>query len=688
MTARDMAGRPSFGFVEWFRPGEHDRVLRAIEGMRAVGASSIRTHLSWATYHTPEGEAWYDWLIPTISRDLDLLLCVHYTPPTLSRTGRSSGPPRRLKDFPDFVDHVLTRYGSHFRHIELWNEPNNLVDWDWREDPDWLLFCEMIGAAAYWTQHRGWKAVLGGPCPFDPNLLRLFGERGVLGTVSAVGFHAFPGTWDSEAGGWLGYDSHLATMRSVLDQYNPAAQIWITEAGYSTWRHDEATQVDRFRQALAAPADRLYWYCWQDISRNVPVQEGLYFDPRHYHLGVTDVAGRPKMLHRQLAYAGFEASPRLPLLVTPKAPATAKTLATPKIVRQAKPLLIFGGAGFVGSNLADVVMSGGEDVIVFDNLSRPGVERNLNWLASRHGSRLQAVPGDLRDPVAVEAAVAEAGSVVHLAAQVAVTSSLTDPLDDFTVNAQGTLTILEAIRRLAPRTPLVFASTNKVYGALNDLQMEQAPDGCVPVDPKLRDRGIDETRPLSFCTPYGCSKGAADQYVLDYAHSFGLRAAVLRKSCIYGPRQFGTEDQGWVAHFLIRALRDEPITIYGDGHQVRDILHVRDAVSAYRTVLKNIDHLNGQAFNLGGGADNAVSLRMVLDEIATVTGRPVQVSYAKQRPGDQVFFVADSGRLAEQAGWHPTVAWRDGLRDLAEWLSADLGLSTVRPERIKQKVSA
>jgi CDP-paratose 2-epimerase len=682
MSAHDQAGRPEFGFVEWFRPGEHDRVLRAIDGMRAVGATFIRTHLSWATYHTPEGEAWYDWLIPTISRDLDLLLCVHYTPPSLSRTGRSSGPPRRLKDFPDFVDHVLTRYGSHFRHIELWNEPNNLLDWDWREDPDWLRFCEMIGAAAHWTRHRGWQPVLGGPCPFDPNLLHLFGQRGLLATVSAVGFHAFPGTWDSEAGGWLGYDSHLATMRSVLDQYNPAAQIWITEAGYSTWRHDEATQVERFRQARAAPADRFYWYCWQDISRNVPVQEGLYFDPRHYHLGVTDVAGRPKMLHRQLASAGLEAARRPAKLADPK------ILAAPKIVRRTKPVLIFGGAGFVGSNLADTIMSGGEDVILFDNLSRAGVERNLNWLATRHGSRLHAIAGDLRDPVAVEAAVAEAGGVVHLAAQVAVTSSLADPLDDFTVNAQGTLTILEAIRRLTPQTPLVFASTNKVYGALTDLQMQQTQDGYVPVDPHIRDRGINESRLLSFCTPYGCSKGTADQYVLDYAHSFGLRTAVLRKSCIYGPRQFGTEDQGWVAHFLIRGLRDEPITIYGDGHQVRDILHVNDAVAAYRTVLKNIDRLSGQAFNLGGGTDNAVSLRVVLDEIATLIGRPLQISYARQRAGDQVFFVADSARLAGQAGWQPTIAWRDGLRDLAEWLCADLDLPAIRPRRIKRKASA
>jgi CDP-paratose 2-epimerase len=508
-----------------------------------------------------------------------------------------------------------------------------------------------------------------------------------------VGFHAFPGTWDSEAGGWLGYDSHLATMRTVLDQYNPAAQIWITEAGYSTWRHDEVTQVERFRQALAAPADRFYWYGWQDIPHTVPVQEGLYFDPRHYHLGVTDAAGRPKMLHRQLANAGLEAPWRPAILSAAKVVAAPRIVAAPKltaprIVRQTKPLLIFGGAGFVGSNLADAVMSGDEDVIVFDNLSRPGVERNLNWLATRHGGRLRVIPGDLRDPVAIEAAVAEAGSVVHLAAQVAVTSSLTDPLDDFTINAQGTLTILEAIRRLTPQTPLVFASTNKVYGALTHLKMQQTQDGYVPLDPRIRDRGIDETRPLSFCTPYGCSKGTADQYVLDYAHSFGLRAAVLRKSCIYGPRQFGTEDQGWVAHFLVRALRDEPITIYGDGLQVRDILHVHDAVTAYRTVLKNIDRLSGQAFNLGGGAGNAVSLRIVLDEIAALTRRSLQISYAEPRLGDQVFFVADTGQLAAQAGWHPTIAWRDGLRDLAEWLSADLGLPATRSGRIKRKVIA
>jgi CDP-paratose 2-epimerase len=665
-----------YGFVEWFRPGEHDRVLAAIEGMRAAGASSVRTHLSWAWYHTQGGAAWYDWLIPTLSRDFDLLPCVHYTPPSLSRTGRSSGPPGRLKDFPDFVDHVLTRYGDHFRHIELWNEPNNLLDWDWREDPDWLLFCEMIGAAAHWTRQRGWNPVLGGPCPFDPNWLELMGQRGILGTVAAVGFHAFPGTWDSEAGGWSGYDTHLAAMRAVLDRHNPEAEIWITEAGYSTWRNDELAQVDHFRQAAAAPADRFYWYGWQDIPRSVPVQEGLYFDPRHYHLGVTDAAGRPKMLRRLLQTGGIAALRR---------PAA---LTAPRIVRDVAPVAIFGGAGFIGANLADAMMRDGDDVIVFDNLSRPGVERNLTWLAGRHSVHLHFIAGDIRDPDAVGAVVKESRAVFHLAAQVAVTASLADPLDDFAVNAQGTLTILEAIRKLAPSVPLAFASTNKVYGALADLEMEEGPDHYFPVTERLRDRGVDETRPLDFCTPYGCSKGTADQYVLDYAHSFGLRAAVLRKSCVYGPRQFGTEDQGWVAHFLISVLRGEPITIYGDGKQVRDLLHVADAVSAYRSLMGNIDKVSGRAFNLGGGVRNAVSLRIVLEEIAAVTGRDVQVSHAEPRTGDQLYFVADTGRLETFVGWQPRVGWREGLRDLAEWIAADLGLPASRIRRPKRSAGA
>ncbi|NAZ37028.1 NAD-dependent epimerase/dehydratase family protein [Rubellimicrobium sp. CFH 75288] len=333
-----------------------------------------------------------------------------------------------------------------------------------------------------------------------------------------------------------------------------------------------------------------------------------------------------------------------------------------------EPVLVTGGAGFVGSNLADALLSDGRAVIVFDNLSRPGVSTNLDWLRSRHPERLTAVIGDLRDADAVAQAVGMAGAVIHLAAQTAVTTSLIDPVADFEVNARGTLNLLEAVRQSGRPMPFLFASTNKVYGALSDLDMDAANGRHLPRDPEVRLRGIDETRPLDFCTPYGCSKGVADQYVLDYARSFGVPAAVLRMSCIYGPRQFGTEDQGWVAHFLIRILSGEDITIFGDGRQVRDILHVADAVAAYRMVLDRIEDLSGRAFNLGGGVGNAVSLMDVIDTIREISNQQPAIRFADWRPGDQPWFVADTSAIEKATDWKPRIGWQDGLRDLAAWL--------------------
>lgn len=651
------AGRPVFGFAEWFRPGEHDRVEAAVEGMLAAGAACLRTHLSWAEYHAPGGAEWYDWLIPYLGERIDLLPCVHYTPPSLSRTGAASGPPRRLRDYADFCDHVLTRYGDRFGHIELWNEPNNLLDWDWREDNDWLLFCEMVGAAAHWIGERGWKPVLGGPCPFDAHWLDLMGRRGVLGKVHAVGFHGFPGTWDSEHGTWGGWEHHLAEMRTVLDRHNPTAEIWITEAGYSTWRHDEFRQAEAMLDVLRSPAERIYWYGWQDIAADVPIQEGTYFDPRHYHCGVVDADGGAKLAGRLLAaggVAGLEAT---------------VGLAAPTLRRPVRPIAVVGGAGFIGANLADSYLAEGRDVLVVDNLSRPGVESNLAWLRERHPDRLHACIADVRDAAGIDAALADAGAVFHLAAQVAVTTSLDAPRRDFAVNAEGTLNVLEAVRRAGGDVPVIFASTNKVYGNLADVDLAELDDRYLPRLDALRNHGVGEDRPLDFCTPYGCSKGVADQYVLDYAKSYGLPTAVLRMSCIYGPRQFGTEDQGWVAHFLIKALRGERITVFGDGKQVRDILHVADAVAAYRAVLDRIDAVRGQVFNLGGGPANAVSLRMVIREIARAIDRPVAVDADEWRQGDQFYFVADTRKLRDALGWTASIPWRDGLRDLAGWLA-------------------
>ncbi len=345
------------------------------------------------------------------------------------------------------------------------------------------------------------------------------------------------------------------------------------------------------------------------------------------------------------------------------------------------PIAIVGGAGFIGSNLAESFLAEGRAVTVVDSLARPGVEANLAWLSGRFGARLTAVRTDVRNPGAMRDALADAGAVFHLAAQVAVTTSLGDPVEDFDVNARGTLNVLEAVRATGRPVPVIFASTNKVYGALGDLPFRMVEGRWTPEDAALAGHGLSEAAPLSFCTPYGCSKGVADQYVLDYAKSYGMPTAVLRMSCIYGPRQFGSEDQGWVAHFLIRALAGEAITVYGDGAQVRDVLHVRDAVAAYRGLLADIDRLSGRAFNLGGGAANAVSLGDVLAEIGRVVGRPPRLDRSSWRTGDQVWFVADTRALTAATGWQATIGWRDGLADLAAWLR-EAGVAPDRSRRL------
>ncbi len=330
--------------------------------------------------------------------------------------------------------------------------------------------------------------------------------------------------------------------------------------------------------------------------------------------------------------------------------------------------LITGGAGFVGTNTADRLLREGRRVRVLDDLSRPGVERNLRWLEDTHGDRLEVEVADLRDGGALERAVRGAAEIFHFAAQVAVTTSLDAPLADAGVNLNGTLALLEAARRHAPAAPLLFTSTNKVYGALGDVRLVEGERRYAPADDALRAHGVGEDRPLAFCTPYGCSKGAADQYVLDYAHSYGMPTAVFRMSCIYGPHQFGNEDQGWVAHFLIRAVDGEPITVYGDGKQVRDILFVEDLVDALLAARDRIDDVRGQAFNIGGGPANAVSLIDVMDMIADLRGEAPEVASGDWRAGDQRYYVSDTRRFTAATGWAPTVPPVVGLQRLHAWL--------------------
>jgi CDP-paratose 2-epimerase len=339
-------------------------------------------------------------------------------------------------------------------------------------------------------------------------------------------------------------------------------------------------------------------------------------------------------------------------------------------------VLITGGAGFVGTNLADRLLSVGQSVLIFDNLSRPGVEQNMRWLCTRNGSRVQVQVADVRNPYTLREAVQHAAQVLHLAAQVAVTSSRLDPMEDFEVNVQGPLSLLEALRQQLQPLPLVFTSTNKVYGELEDVALRHNTRRYEPTSRTIRLAGISEERPLDFHSPYGCSKGAADQYVIDYARMYGLPAVVFRMSCIYGPHQFGTEDQGWVAHFLIRTLTHEPIILYGDGMQVRDVLFVRDLIDALLLAQRHIGRLAGKTFNIGRGRANATSLLEVVDLIRELHGTKPSVQFAAWRPGDQKYYVSDIRRFTHATGWTPQVGLRQGIAELYAWLCQTRGLAS------------
>ncbi len=347
-----------------------------------------------------------------------------------------------------------------------------------------------------------------------------------------------------------------------------------------------------------------------------------------------------------------------------------------------KVTVITGGSGFIGTNLAARLLAMGRQVRLFDNLSRPGVEQNLFWLRQRFGDRVTIEIGDVRDPAAVRRALHDAQTVFHFAAQVAVTTSLLDPEHDFAVNAQGTLNVLEALRELPEPPPLLFTSTNKVYGGMDDVPMRLRGPRYEPVDADVATSGFGEDRRLDFHSPYGCSKGTADQYVLDYARSYGMRNVVFRMSCIYGPHQFGTEDQGWVAHFLLRALDGSPITLYGDGGQVRDVLFVEDLVRAFLSAEENAEALAGRAFNMGGGPDQTVSLLELLSLIEELHGRRPQVFFEDWRTGDQRYYVSDTRRFSKATGWSPLVSVREGVGKLYNWLlesrGAEVGAGALR----------
>ncbi len=335
--------------------------------------------------------------------------------------------------------------------------------------------------------------------------------------------------------------------------------------------------------------------------------------------------------------------------------------------------LVFGGAGFIGSNWVRHLLESGDTAVhVFDNLGRAGVRHNLKEIQNAYArsSRLKVTIGDIRDAAAVERAAQGATEIYQFAAQVAVTTSVADPRLDFSTNVAGTFNVLEAARRSGNRPFLLFTSTNKVYGELDPAHGGSTSTRYLPPDP----HGVSEVQPLDFHSPYGCSKGAADQYVRDYARIYGLPTVVFRMSCIAGPQQFGNEDQGWVAHFLYSALLGNPVTIYGDGRQVRDVLCVHDLMAAFEAARQNLPATAGQIYNIGGGPQNTVSILELLREIKRLTGSSVEYSFSPCRPGDQLVYVSDFRKLQRHTGWRPRMNVRATLQCMYDWWQAHAGL--------------
>ena len=343
---------------------------------------------------------------------------------------------------------------------------------------------------------------------------------------------------------------------------------------------------------------------------------------------------------------------------------------TTKIMRT-KRILITGGAGFIGCNAARFFGKSNWNVTVLDNLSRQGGEKNLQWL--RDGTTFDFEKVDIRNRAAVDRVLAEGrfDAVLHLAAQVAVTTSVTDPSTDFAVNALGTFHVLDAVRRYCPEAVFIFASTNKVYGKIAAAACELRDNRYAYVD---RPYGIGESEPLDFLSPYGCSKGSADQYTLDFARIYQIPATSFRQSCIYGPRQFGIEDQGWVAWFVIASLLDRDITIFGDGKQVRDVLHVDDLVRAYEAAIRAPDKVAGQAFNVGGGPDQILSLLDLVEMLEQRLGRKIPVRRQDWRPGDQRVYISDIRKLHQALDWKPEIGVTTGIRHLTGWVEQDRAL--------------
>jgi CDP-paratose 2-epimerase len=656
------AHEPQVGVHEWFPPGDREHVERVLTDLAVLRIRRIRTEIAYADFCAPGGRAWYEWLLPRLCAEVDVVPCFVHTrvsPCSPTPALSASIPPRETNWYADFVDEVIECAGASFEWLELWTAPSELRKWDVELDPEWWVFAQMISSAAYRAKQRGKRVVLGSTSPFDPHWVRLIGERNVMRSVDAVGIH---GPFVTHETSFAGFGGLVAKVRDVLSRYESSAEVWITGTGYSTQHHDERRQLSAFVDALDAPVQRMYWYAMRDDAAKLedPVEGETSVAPAEQHFGLTCADGTKKLIYRLWEAGGLDA--------------LRETLRWGERTRQRqrqRPSLITGGAGFIGTNLAHRLLESGGSVLIMDDLSRPQAERNMQWLRSVHGSNVELLIADVRDVDEVERAVGRASLVFHLAGRSISERRVEAPSLDFDVNVRGTLNVLEALRKQKYAPPLVYASTSDVYGALDDVELLRCDTRVVPACHAARTFGFGEDRALDWNSPYVCSKGAADQYVLDYARTFGLAATVFRLGSVYGPHQLGTEANSWVASFLRSALEGQPITVDGDGTQVRDHLHVDDVVDAFVLAQEHMSVLEGQACNLGGGIDNACSVLELLEIIGALHGE-LDLRFAPRRTDGPRYYVSNAQKFRALTGFSPRVPIEEGVCRLYRFLRAGL----------------
>lgn len=641
---------PKLGIVEWFKPGDYDRVREALDDLKEIGVKDLRTGISRHDWQTPENREWVDWLIPQMHKTAHIFPFFSFSSFNPGHKIHASSFPD-IETYPEFVASLIDRYSGYFKWVELGWPPNSF-EYASANPDSFSRISDAVAQGARYARSQGKKTILGGIDSAHPAILGMLSGAGKLNDFDAAGLCRYPYYQDGQ---WNGWQQRIGEIERLLQKNQSNLKLWITEACRSTWPYDEVKQWREFVNTMNARVERVFWLRLYDDDREdreTPAQ-----DVRENHFGLKNANGKEKLLYKLLKNNRLDGIDDHPYI----------NYEFPAIIKE-KYSLVAGGAGFIGANISKRLLSSGQRVMIFDNLDRPGVERNLQWLYDHYHGNLKIQIADVRDERRVNEAVKHADQVFNFSAQVAVTTSLQDPVYDCDVNIRGALNLLEAIRKFNPQAPLIFTSTNKVYGNLANLEFIPNGSRYNPVDHSIGLYGINEERPLDFHSPYGCSKGAADQYVIDYARSYSLNTAVFRMSCIYGPRQFGTEDQGWVAHFVMSILENKPITIYGDGKQVRDILYVEDLVDAFLLAMKNIDRIAGSAFNIGGGPGNTVSLLEILSMIRTLMQKEIKVRFEDWRTGDQLYYVSDIRKFSKETGWTPRYGVAQGIGKLARWI--------------------